>query len=374
MNKRPFYLTKRKLASGKIVYYFYTYDKFGNRTVPQSTGCSKKTDAFNYCSSLFKKGNLTNQNVKFKVYAANFFDEEERWYKNKMVEGGITENTVTTYQINLRKYIMPYFGEMYIDKITTSDIKAYRIHLTESGLSNKSINNSVNIIRIIFNYAMEDDIIYKSPVNKTVASLKVEHKREAFTDEELDYIFSNYFEDERYYLFLLLGPLTGMRFSEALGLTRENIKDGYIEITHQYNNNKIKDIKTKEKRFITIPKKLEEMLRKQVGDRTFIFSQKLLDIPIVESTTRRNLYNYYNFEMLRRKKENQLTYHSFRYYLNTLLLSKNIPKYKVDFVIGHSEGKGSMTQLYTTWKPNMYDDVLKVQEELLDRLLSLRKR
>jgi hypothetical protein len=42
---------------------------------------------------------------------------------------------------------------------------------------------------------------------------------------------------------------------------------------------------------------------------------------------------------------------------------------KVNFVIGHSMGKGSMMQLYTSWKPEMYDDVRQLQDRLIDELM-----
>jgi hypothetical protein len=31
-------------------------------------------------------------------------------------------------------------------------------------------------------------------------------------------------------------------------------------------------------------------------------------------------------------------------------------------------GKGSMMQLYTSWRPEMYDDVRQLQDKLLDEL------
>jgi hypothetical protein len=37
--------------------------------------------------------------------------------------------------------------------------------------------------------------------------------------------------------------------------------------------------------------------------------------------------------------------------------------------MGHSSGKGSMTETYTSWQPYMFDEVYKAQEKLLDILL-----
>ena len=64
-----------------------------------------------------------------------------------------------------------------------------------------------------------------------------------------------------------------------------------------------------------------------------------------------------------------MTFHSLRHFFNTYLLSENISHVKVAGILGHSSGIGSMTSLYTNWKPEHFQDVLEVQEKLLKILL-----
>ena len=52
--KQPYSLYKRKLKSGKEVYYYQTYDEFGNRTSGKSTGQATKTAA-TQCQSVLRR-------------------------------------------------------------------------------------------------------------------------------------------------------------------------------------------------------------------------------------------------------------------------------------------------------------------------------
>ena len=128
------------------------------------------------------------------------------------------------------------------------------------------------------------------------------------------------------------------------------------------------DNKTGAKRFVTVPKRLEDALMTVKGS-CFIFeiiSRKRISMK--NNDIYNEFYSHYSEEMLVKRKENSLTFHSLRHFFNTYLMSNDIQQAKVDFIVGHSAGIGSMSRLYTTWKPEMYSDVLELQEKLLDEL------
>lgn len=371
MERQPFYLSKRKLPSGNTVWYYYYYNQFGERTVPKSTGCKKKADAITYCVNLLRANNLENNKTKFKSYAEGFFDDGSPWYKNKMLSGGLAKNTLMSYRSSLANHILPYFGDMFIDKITTNIIREFRVYLAdEKELSNKSINNIVDTCRLIFNWAIEDNIIYKNPVSSVLKALDTESNRTAFTMEQVKFLFRNEWKDKQAWLFALTGAVTGMRFSEVNGLQASQILDGYINVNQQYTNGEFKNMtKSKECRFVTIPKRLQQMLLEHGEGNDFIFYGDDFTKPAPRSTIVREIYSHYSKEMLEQKNDNLLTFHAFRYFMNTYLLSNDIRSEKVNFVIGHSDGKGMMQKLYTSWRPDMYNDVLELQDRLLDLLL-----
>ena len=101
-------------------------------------------------------------------------------------------------------------------------------------------------------------MIYRSPVTNTIKPLNVSKDREAFTIEEVEYLFSNSWKEERVKLFALTIAMTGMRFSEASGLTVDCIHKDYIDVNKQFIDGEFAATKTKENRFIPIPEELSK--------------------------------------------------------------------------------------------------------------------
>jgi integrase/recombinase XerD len=366
MEKRAFYLTKRKLPSGKSVYYFYTYDKNGKRTVPQSTGCTKKTDAINYCNNLLLKHKLNINHIKLKDYVETMFGDNGFWATSGRL---IKESSKLTYKSKI-KPALDYFGNTNLDKISPSDILSFRNYLIEQRYKPASINQTVNLLKTVFNLAIADDFLFKNPVNIRIGSLKVKKTREAYTESEILYLLTKKWTNYDYFLLVLTLTLTGLRISECVGLEFKNLYNNYINVCQQYFNNKITSVKTQENRFVTIPEKLYKLLIENKGNSTFVFPNHLDGFrPVNKKVVRKELYKMFDEKMSEEQSSRELGFHSFRYFFNTYLVSQNIQKYKVDFVIGHSGGKGTMTKLYTTWKPEMFSDVIELQNQLIDKIL-----
>lgn len=371
MNRQPFYLSKRSLNSGRRMYYYYFYDKFGNRSVPRSTGCTKKQDAFLYCTSLLKRNMMDSSKLRFKDYAMGFFDEGSKWFNNRLLAGEISQNTLNGYRSYLKYHIYPYFENMIIEKITPNDIREFRVVLKEEkDLANKTINNIVDCLRIIFEWAIEDEVIFRNPVSRTIKPLETTKDREAFTLDEVKYLFRNPWDDKKFMLFTLTIAMTGLRFSEAAGLTRQNVHKDYIDIYQQWQNGELSPTKERDKRFVPIPEKLSKALIAISEGNDFIFFDTFVPSrPLSRTRVVKTFYNHYSVQMRATKCDRLLTYHSLRYFFNTYLISQGISSTKVNFCMGHSEGKGSMLALYTTWKPDMYRDVLLLQTALLDQIV-----
>jgi len=64
-NREPYTLYKRKLASGKNVWYFYTYDEYGKRH-SRSTGETKKALAKDFVLNWFKLNQYAASEIRIK--------------------------------------------------------------------------------------------------------------------------------------------------------------------------------------------------------------------------------------------------------------------------------------------------------------------
>lgn len=370
MEKAPYYIFKRRLKSGKSVYYWYRYDRYGQRTVPESTGCTRRNEAILFCNKRMLEGGRVGSSVTFKDFAEKWFTDGHFWVVQKRQAHDIKESTLRLRRISLNTYIEPFFKSIPLEMIDEALIFSFRESLIKSGLSGNYINSIMATLKIMLDSAVDKEILKKNPIPSTFGSMRQERRREAFSIEELVYIFRQEWRYSELKYFCLLSAVTGMRFSEVRGLQKEQVFDNYIEIDRQYYLDKMVPTKTGAKRFTPIPGRFVEILKNAPDNIFFMFpSLKNIARPVYERTVRDALYSTYSEDMKKAKDGRCLTFHSFRHFFNTYLLSNGIKKEKVDFVMGHSSGTGSMTELYTSWKPEMYNDVLELQEKLFVRLI-----
>ena len=167
----------------------------------------------------FSKSNNTSS-VLFGDYAKKIFDTflVKRW----------KESTTRTNRFLLDKHIIPFFGDMCIDNISTSVLQEF--YDQKNDLS-KSYTKQMNILmHQIFESAIEDNLISKDPTrSKRLVLPDRVSKREALTTEQYKDIISN-IGSLKFYdgLFVALLCFTGMRRGEVIGLKWSNVTDTHI--------------------------------------------------------------------------------------------------------------------------------------------------
>ena len=192
--------------------------------------------------------------------------------------------------------------------------------------------------------------------------------RRAFTLFELVKILDNLTSSPKTLLACYLSALTGLRLGEVLGLERKNIYKNYIDVSQQHTVfGEITSPKTRTSRYVTIPKKLSVLLESSFfsSSSEYLFDNgngKILANSTIQSAFLRN------FKKLNIHRQEKLSFHSLRHFFNTYLTENDISERKIKTIMGHSSGLGSMTERYTTWNPTMFNDVLKIQNELCDNL------
>lgn len=365
--REPFTIFPRKLTSGKVVYYYRTYTPDGERTVAHSTGKTNKTQARCYCAELLANGLLySNTGMTFGVYAKGFFDSDSQWMLDKIQAGQgkeqpVARNTIKVYKHKLNSYILPFFKNIKLIDIKTAHIKRFRASLIAKGLSNSAINLSCTCLKIIINYAIADKLVVSNPFVSIPLMYINARIKTAFSLEELKNIFSKPWELYERKIFALTAALTGMRISEIYAIRKETLFSNYINIQDQISGNILQPVKDGEKRKVVICSKLYELLR--------ICIQKNNGKAFTEAkdTYRKDFNKHCGYTDEERLKKG-LSFHSLRHFFNTYLLSNSISEIKVKCVLGHSSGKGSMTERYANFQPEHFADVVKLQEKLFDLL------
>jgi integrase len=148
-----------------------------------------------------------------------------------------SENTRSSYQGNLEKWIYPALGDIKITEITAAQIDALFISMKTQGKSHATVIKVYNILFGIFKKAYKHDLIEKNPMDKVTKPepRKDEIRKqdaEAYTAEEIIHIW-NSLEHEplkwRVYVRLLID--TGARRGEICGLQWKDINFKENKIT-----------------------------------------------------------------------------------------------------------------------------------------------
>lgn len=366
-----YFLYKRNLKKG-IIWYYKTYRPDGTLTSGKSTGCKTKSSARAYCDDLLQKGMLDNgSTLLFGTYAGRWFNDGSPWLEDKLSEGtetrpAISASTIISYRQSLEKHILPFFSKSKLCDIKPSNIKHFRTELIqEKGLSRKTVNNIVSVMRIITDYALADNIIMFDPF-RGIKPLKIDNDtRDAFTYEEAIKIFHSQWENNRAKNVSLVAALTGMRISEIFAIGKQSLHKDFIDVSQQIYRGVVCPCKTKEKRKVPVPASLYNLLKQELlsSNTEFCFDDVNATLVLRHLNKIMDLLG-----MSEEKEKRKLCSHSWRHFFNTYLLANNVPEIKVKAVLGHSSGTGSMTERYTNWRPEMFPEIYVLQEKLFNDL------
>jgi len=117
------------MSNGKKVWYYRTYDDFGNRNNGKTTGQTSKTKAENYCLELFRNNLLVpDSSLKLSQYIEqkNFFEFGKCAY---CAENGLKKTYADDCKSRINKHILPLLGKIKFDTLNSKRIEAWQRHL-----------------------------------------------------------------------------------------------------------------------------------------------------------------------------------------------------------------------------------------------------
>jgi len=368
--KEDFTIFPRTLNSGKIVWYYQTYNNDGKRTTARSTGQKTKTAARAYCQRLLKEGSLVPSKVPtFQEYTENWFIYDKCLYiKGRLARGKTFSRTYADIQRgNLKKYLWPYFGKKKLDKITPGEIEKWLFSFIDLGLSRKTANNNLNTFSVILNEAERLGVLKENPIQKVAPLTKESKPKGILSLDEIKSLFSSMSTWDNEFLFTanILAASTGLRLGEVQALRYENVHENYIHVCYSYERNGygLKETKTGKTRDIPIPPRVSELLLslRKYHTEGYVFSYDKGQTPIYFKTITQGLYKAMvniGIDDEQRKIRN-ITFHSWRHFFNTTLRSQGVIDSKVQSLTGHSSK--AMTNHYTHFQVEDYSEILDIQ-------------
>jgi integrase len=371
-----FTLYWRVIPSGKRVVYFYAYDEHDKRLGGWSTGETTMTAARLKCNRLLKEGKLilnSDYMPTFAEYAQGWWEWETCAYlKKRRKRHNLTQAYADNNKKNLKNQLLPYFGDMPVNKISRDDIEAWFDKLIEEDYQNTSINGYFGTLKTMMIEAVARKIITVTPTEKVEKLVNDRREIKIITPEEFKKLFvedwKRVWDNDRIsYTANKLAALTGMRASEVLGLKGGFVYADHIYLCKQYDEYGYRDTKTKDKHNIPLPfdmiKDLEEL--RVMNGEGFVFSLDGGATPVCRKTM------YQDFHRALRNigisddeiSERHLHLHGWRHFLNTELLKGGLTIPQTQAVTRHKSDR--MTEWYLHFDPNEFAQARKVQETLL---------
>lgn len=366
----------------KLIYYYHCYDENGKRW-GFSTGKTKKSEARAYCEALYKENKLIpdiHNKMLFKNFSKNWFIYEKCSYINNRIKRGECY-TLAWSQINrsrLKRYILPYFGDMILTKIMRSDIENWFLGLKDLSVTSK--NQLLRLLRIMLKEAVRTGVLPHNPAEDVAPLPGKCQARGILTQNEVRRLFakenfSQYWKNNlMYYTANLLAFCTGMRQGEILALKKEDVFPRYLMIKHSWSKiDGLKSTKAKKERLVPIPdllyKYLSRLSKEQKGD--FIFSRSNSKRPICGQRFKDALYfalAKIGINKSERKKRN-IVFHSSRHFANSQFIAAGISSVKTQQVIGHASD--AMTKNYLHLHIEQFQDIVCVQQKIFDSKIDI---
>lgn len=281
------------------------------------------------------------------------------------------QSTIDLYKRNIKSHFKNLMSKMVKD-ISHKDIENFIFSLKTKGLCNVSINEQLQLLRVIFNYGIENKFITTSPILKS-DKLKEEKKGINVLDEKQMQKFLEIAKKKNIKTYALLATAlyTGIRRGELLALEWSDIdfKNSRIKINKQVYKQEKSTTKSNTSRYVDIPANLisilQEYKKQQVIMSKIVFCNSIGKY-MHPSTLERN-YFYATLKLLNKglsEDENiKIRFHDLRHTYATFLLSNGVPIKYVQEQLGHSSAEMTL-DVYASYMPSVKFEALNILNKL----------
>jgi len=230
----------------------------------------------------------------------------------------------------LKVHLLPWFGDMTLDRITSRDIENFKAAKINANLSPKTVNNHLIVLSRILHIANEWEIIDKIP---KIKKIKVVAKKIDFlTEDELESLLDN--SEGHLKEMILLAARTGLRFGELIGLKWENINlagdEPSLAVINSISRGIIGPPKSGKARYIPLVKEVERILRNRTQINGYVFADK--DGKFLAHTT----YLSQIKKACRKAGLRKIGWHTLRHTFASHLAMKGVPMVALKELMGHS--------------------------------------
>ena len=372
-HSKPFTLLKRSQ-----VYYVRFRLPDGSRSTSKSSGQISKARAESWAIEYLKNNRFfIDKRITFAEYARGFFDDTGIYATNKHNSGKrIGLHHLKERRDIMKNHIIPYLGNIYIFDIKYKNLEQYRNDKFKEGYTGSFIVKHLHTINAILKEACKDELIQAPPLLPE-CSTAVLNPRGCLTVEEVKTLFTKgIWKDYRAFAASLLSASTGLRLGEIQGLVMADLHlpESYLVCRRSYDyRNRCLNETTKNgrSRNIILSSHVVYALQRVIStnphplnDESPVFwSDFIPDNPTERNTLIKGLYRALASIGINdnQRRQRNISFHSHRHFLNSLLINAKIPLQKVQSITGHLTAE--MSQHY--YKLDDMSDILQITESIV---------
>jgi integrase len=266
---------------------------------------------------------------------------------------GVGTGTLDDYVRSIEQDAVPYFGRMFLDEITTGEVKRYVAHLEKRGLAPTSVAKALTVVRLVFASAVEDDD-YGLPSNPALG-VRVSRRRgdteepvKVLEPEQLERLLDALPDETRLFFDFLFE--TGLRIGEAIELRWGDVDTsaGRLRIDRQFSRGRLGKPKGNKTRKVRLSERMTLVLRALRGarpDDALVFTAEQGGRLIPSNVMSRTLkpaavkagLGKWIVEGGRKRAESWVGFHTFRHTCATQLFLRGWNAKQVSVFLGHSD-------------------------------------
>lgn len=297
----------------------------------------------------------------------------QEWCSSYLVE--IKASTRELYEQKIRLYLSPYLGKVKLKDLTPHMIQQLVSEFdqptlrTTPDLSKKTIKDIFSVLRTCLDQAKDNDLILQNPMDK-VRLPKVPKNRKTtrpFNEEELIQFFQE-IQGHKHEMLFLFALYTGMRESEILGLTWDDIdwKNKRIHVEKQMAKKKdasgnpvFEETKTRQTRFVVIGPDAIACLREQkllvnrkraiAGESCWEDNDLVFPNDTGNKLSHRTVYDCYK-RIVKRMGCEEKRFHDLRHTYATVCIGNGMDIKTVQTNLGHSDAQTTLNIYSDVWQ------------------------
>jgi len=155
-----------------------------------------------------------------KNQSISFADFSTKWLED-YAQIRVKVRTLVDYQQVIKNHLMPFFGKTYLENITPAQVQNYIAHKSRSGLSPRTVNKTVTLLKTMFKHAIRWGYLTDDPARFAEKPREAKKEMEYLTPDEVRRFLEA--ANPEFYPLFATAVLTGARQGEILALRRSDV-------------------------------------------------------------------------------------------------------------------------------------------------------